>query len=31
MLDGFFTALVIGPELVLPSQYLPMVWGAQNH
>lgn len=27
MLDGFFTALVIGPTLVLPSQYLPMVWG----
>jgi yecA family protein len=27
MLDGFFTALVIGPELMLPSQYLPAVWG----
>jgi hypothetical protein len=23
MLDGIFTALVIGPELVLPSQYRP--------
>jgi uncharacterized protein len=27
MLDGFFTALVIGPIFVLPSQYLPVVWG----
>jgi hypothetical protein len=30
MLDGFFTALVIGPELVLPSQYLPVVWGSAD-
>jgi uncharacterized protein len=27
MLDGFFSALVVGPELVLPSEYLPHVWG----
>ncbi len=27
MLDGFFTALVIGPELVMPSEYLPWIWG----
>jgi uncharacterized protein len=26
MLDGFFTALVIGPDVVLPSQYFPLVW-----
>lgn len=26
-LDGFFTALVIGPDLVLPSRYLPVVKG----
>jgi uncharacterized protein len=26
-LDGFFSALVIGPDLVLPSEYLPFVWG----
>ena len=26
-LDGFFAALVVGPELVLASEYLPMVWG----
>ena len=26
-LDGFFTALIVGPEVVLPSSYLPEVWG----
>jgi uncharacterized protein len=26
-LEGFFTALVIGPELVMPSDYLPEIWG----
>jgi uncharacterized protein len=26
-LDGFLTALVIGPELVAPSVWLPLVWG----
>jgi uncharacterized protein len=30
MLDGFFTALVIGPELVPPSEYFPVIWGADN-
>ena len=27
MLDGFFTALVIGPQLVVPSEYFPVIWG----
>jgi uncharacterized protein len=27
MLDGFFAALIGGPENVLPSEYLPLVWG----
>lgn len=27
MLDGFFSALVVGPVLVPPSEYLPQVWG----
>lgn len=27
MLDGFLTALLIGPRTVLPSQWLPKVWG----
>jgi len=26
MLDGFLTAIVIGPEVVMPSDYLPWVW-----
>jgi len=26
-LDGFFTALVSGPEHVTPSQWLPVIWG----
>jgi uncharacterized protein len=28
MLDGFLTALVIGPTTIMPSQWLPVVWGA---
>ena len=27
-LDGFMTALVIGPAMVPPSEYLPEIWGA---
>jgi uncharacterized protein len=27
MLDGFFAALVIGPNTLMPSQWLPEVWG----
>jgi uncharacterized protein len=27
MLDGFFAALVVGPELVMPSRYLPYILG----
>ena len=26
-LDGFFTAIVSGPVTVLPSQWIPQVWG----
>jgi uncharacterized protein len=26
-LDGFFTAIVSGPETILPSEWLPVVWG----
>lgn len=29
-LDGFLTALVIGPELVPPSVWLPLVWGGEK-
>jgi len=27
MLDGFLTGLVIGPETIMPSRWLPEVWG----
>ncbi|MBF6990787.1 UPF0149 family protein [Cupriavidus sp. IK-TO18] len=27
MLDGYFTALICGPDKVTPSDYLPEVWG----
>jgi uncharacterized protein len=26
-LDGFFAALICGPDNVLPSEYLPEIWG----
>jgi uncharacterized protein len=26
-LDGFFAALICGPNIVLPSEYLPKIWG----
>ncbi len=29
MLDGFLTALAIGPNTHLPSQWLPVVWGGE--
>ena len=28
--DGFFTALVVGPELMPPSVYLPVMWGGDG-
>jgi uncharacterized protein len=30
MLDGMLTALVIGPAMVLPSEYMPEIWGTEN-
>ena len=29
-LDGFFAALVAGPEVVMPSEYLPEVFGGET-
>jgi uncharacterized protein len=26
-LDGFLTAVAIGPELITPSEWLPVIWG----
>jgi uncharacterized protein len=29
-LDGFLTGIVVGPELILPSEWLPIVWGGKE-
>src|SRR5258706_10821710 len=29
-LDGFLTGLAIGPELIMPSEWLPVVWGGEE-
>src|SRR5690242_8084024 len=29
-LDGFLTAIVVGPELILPSEWLPVIWGGDE-
>lgn len=29
-LDGFFTALVVGPDTVLPSRFIPELWGTPD-
>ncbi len=29
-LDGFFTAIAVGPETILPSEYMPRVWGGEG-
>lgn len=29
-IDGFLTAIVIGPELIPPSEWLPVVWGGDE-
>jgi uncharacterized protein len=26
-LDGFLTGIVVGPELVMPAEWLPVIWG----
>src|SRR5579859_457718 len=28
-LDGFLTGIAVGPELVLPSEWLPAIWGGE--
>ncbi len=28
-LDGFLCALIAGPDLVMPSDYLPVIWGGE--
>ncbi len=29
-LDGFLTAIVVGPDLIKPSEWLPVVWGGES-
>lgn len=29
--DGFVTAVVSGPEMIVPSQWLPLVWGGEEN
>ena len=29
-LDGFLTGIVAGPELILPSEWLPVIWGGDE-
>jgi len=29
MLDGFLSALVVGPDMVMPSEWTPLVWGGR--
>ena len=30
MMDGFFAALVLHPQLIMPSEYLPLIWDAEK-
>lgn len=29
-LDGFLTGIAVGPEPILPSEWMPMVWGGES-
>jgi yecA family protein len=29
-LDGFLTGIAVGPELILPSEWLPVIWGGDK-
>ena len=29
-LDGFLTGIAIGPELIVPSEWLPAIWGGDE-
>lgn len=30
-LDGFLTAIVSGPDMIMPGQWLPEIWGGAEH
>jgi uncharacterized protein len=29
-IDGFLAGIVVGPELILPSEWLPVIWGGNE-
>jgi uncharacterized protein len=29
-LDGYLTAVIVGPELIMPSEWLPVIWGEEE-
>src|SRR5277367_3175816 len=29
-LDGFLTGVIIGPDLIMPSEWLPVIWGDEE-
>jgi uncharacterized protein len=29
-LDGFLTGIVVGPEVILPGEWLPVIWGGEE-
>jgi uncharacterized protein len=29
-LDGFLTAVAIGPDIIMPSEWLPVIWGGEE-
>ena len=29
-LDGFLTGIAVGPELILPGEWLPVIWGSEE-
>lgn len=29
-LDGFLTGIAIGPELIMPSEWMPVIWGGEQ-
>jgi uncharacterized protein len=29
-LDGFLTGIIVGPELIIPNEWLPIIWGGDE-